>query len=92
MQAGEVLDQVLEDYVEDLKTVREIARERKLDEQVVLRVVRLIERSEFKRQQAPPGFTRSSTKAFGCSPAVALSAFASSPVTATTGPSVSLSS
>lgn len=59
-----VLDPILEDYVEDLKTVREIAQERQLEEALVLRVVRMIERSEFKRQQAPPGL-KITEKAFG---------------------------
>jgi NH3-dependent NAD+ synthetase len=60
----EVLDLVLEDYVEDLKTVKQIAKERGLDKELVLRIVRLIERSEFKRQQAPPGL-KVTEKAFG---------------------------
>jgi NAD+ synthetase len=60
----EVLDQILEDYVEDLKTVKQIAAERGFDKELVLRIVRLIERSEFKRQQAPPGL-KITEKAFG---------------------------
>jgi NAD+ synthase/NAD+ synthase (glutamine-hydrolysing) len=60
----EILDQILEDYVEDLKTVKQIAIERGLDKELVLRIVRLIERSEFKRQQAPPGL-KVTEKAFG---------------------------
>jgi NAD+ synthase/NAD+ synthase (glutamine-hydrolysing) len=60
----EVLDLILEDYVEDLKTVKQIAKERNLDKELVLRIVRLIERSEFKRQQAPPGL-KVTEKAFG---------------------------
>jgi NAD+ synthase/NAD+ synthase (glutamine-hydrolysing) len=60
----DILDQILEDYVEDLKTVKQIAAERGLDKELVLRIVRLIERSEFKRQQAPPGL-KVTEKAFG---------------------------
>jgi NAD+ synthase (glutamine-hydrolysing) len=60
----EVLDQILEDYVEDLKTVKQIASERHLEKELVLRVVRMIERSEFKRQQAPIGL-KITEKAFG---------------------------
>ncbi len=60
----EVLDQILEDYVEDLKTAKQIAQERGFDKELVLRVVRLIERSEFKRQQAAPGL-KITEKAFG---------------------------
>ena len=59
-----MLDLILEDYVEDLKTVKQIAKERNLDKELVLRIVRLIERSEFKRQQAPPSL-KISEKAFG---------------------------
>lgn len=60
----EVLDVILEDYVEDLKTVKQIAADRGFDRQLVLRVVRMIERSEFKRQQAPLGL-KVTEKAFG---------------------------
>jgi NAD+ synthetase len=60
----EVLDQILEDYVEDLKTVKQIASERGIPKDLVLRVVRMIERSEFKRQQAPIGL-KITEKAFG---------------------------
>jgi NAD+ synthase (glutamine-hydrolysing) len=60
----EVLDQILEDYVEDLRTVKEIAKERGFEKELVLRVVRMIERSEFKRQQAPIGL-KVTEKAFG---------------------------
>ncbi|HEX6881385.1 MAG TPA: NAD(+) synthase, partial [Terriglobales bacterium] len=60
----EILDQILEDYVEDLKSAEEIATSRKLDIQLVKRVVRMIELSEYKRQQAAPGI-KISEKAFG---------------------------
>ena len=60
----EVLDPILEDYVEDLKTVKQISSERRIDKDLVLRVVRMIERSEFKRQQAPIGL-KITEKAFG---------------------------
>lgn len=60
----EVLDVILEDYVEDLKTVKQISQERKLDKELVLRIVRMIERSEYKRQQAPP-VLKITEKAFG---------------------------
>ncbi len=59
-----VLDQILEDYVEDLKTVKQISKERKLDKELVLKIVRMIERSEYKRQQAPLGL-KITEKAFG---------------------------
>jgi NAD+ synthase (glutamine-hydrolysing) len=60
----EVLDLILEDYVEDLKTVKQISAERKLDKELVLKIVRMIERSEYKRQQAPLGL-KITEKAFG---------------------------
>jgi NAD+ synthase (glutamine-hydrolysing) len=59
-----VLDTILEEYVEEYKTVREIAAEHGFDEALVLRIVRMIERSEYKRQQAPLGL-KISRKAFG---------------------------
>jgi NAD+ synthetase len=64
LPAYEVLDVILEDYVEDLKTAKQIAAERGLDKELVLKIVRMIERSEYKRQQAPPGL-KISEKAFG---------------------------
>lgn len=60
----EILDQILEDYVEDLKTVKQISKERNLDKDLVLKIVRMIERSEYKRQQAPVGL-KITEKAFG---------------------------
>jgi len=60
----DVLDAVLEDYVEDLKTVKQIAAERGINKETVLKIVRLIERSEYKRQQAPMGL-KITEKAFG---------------------------
>ncbi len=60
----EVLDAVLEDYVEDAHTVERIAAERGFDIDVVRRVVRMVDRAEYKRQQAAPGI-KISPKAFG---------------------------
>ena len=60
----DILDQILEDYVEDLKSAEEIAETRKLDIELVRRVVKMIERSEYKRQQAAPGI-KITEKAFG---------------------------
>ena len=60
----EVLDRILEEYVENLKSVDEIVRLTGFDKETVCFVVRLINRSEYKRQQAAPGI-RISTKAFG---------------------------
>ena len=60
----EVLDCILEDYVEDYKTVDQIAHERGFDLTTVKQVVKMIERSEYKRQQAAP-VLKISPKAFG---------------------------
>jgi NAD+ synthase (glutamine-hydrolysing) len=60
----EVLDTILEDYIEDNKAAEEIARERKFELPLVKRIIAMIERSEYKRQQAAPGL-KISEKAFG---------------------------
>lgn len=60
----EVLDLVLEDYVEDLHPPEQIAADRGLDIDLVKKVVRMVERVEYKRQQAAPGL-KISAKAFG---------------------------
>jgi len=60
----EVLDTILEDYIEDLKTPEQIAAQRHYDLAVVRKVARMIERSEYKRQQAAPGI-KITEKAFG---------------------------
>jgi NAD+ synthase/NAD+ synthase (glutamine-hydrolysing) len=60
----EFLDAVLEDYVEDSHPAERIAAERGMDVDVVRRVIRLVDRAEYKRQQAAPGL-KISPKAFG---------------------------
>lgn len=60
----EVLDAILEDYVEDYKTADEIARTRGFDIALVRNIIKMIERSEYKRQQAAPGL-KITEKAFG---------------------------
>jgi len=60
----EVLDVILEDYVEQSHTADQIADERGFDVSLVRRVIRMVERSEYKRQQAAPGL-KISEKAFG---------------------------
>jgi NAD+ synthase/NAD+ synthase (glutamine-hydrolysing) len=60
----EVLDTILEDYIEDLKTPEQIAAERRYDLALVRKVARMVERSEYKRQQAAPGI-KITQKAFG---------------------------
>jgi NAD+ synthase (glutamine-hydrolysing) len=60
----DVLDAVLEDYVEDLHSAEQIAVDRGFDIPVVRRVIRMVDRAEYKRQQAAPGL-KISPKAFG---------------------------
>ncbi len=60
----DVLDVILEDYVEDSRSAEQIARAHNFDLDLVKRVIRLVERSEYKRQQAAPGI-KISVKAFG---------------------------
>jgi NAD+ synthetase len=60
----EILDAVLEDYVEDSHAAARIAADHGFDLKVVQRVIRLVDRAEYKRQQAAPGL-KISPKAFG---------------------------
>ena len=60
----EVLDTILEDYIEDNKTAEQIASERGYDLAVVRKIALSIERTEYKRQQAAPSL-KISEKAFG---------------------------
>jgi NAD+ synthase (glutamine-hydrolysing) len=60
----DVLDAILEDYVEDSHAAEQIARDRGFELELVRRVIRMVERAEYKRQQAAPGI-KISEKAFG---------------------------
>jgi NAD+ synthase (glutamine-hydrolysing) len=60
----EILDAILEDYVEDSHSAEKIAADRGFELDLVRRVIRMVERSEYKRQQAAPGI-KISAKAFG---------------------------
>jgi NAD+ synthase (glutamine-hydrolysing) len=60
----EVLDAVLEDYVEDAHSADRIAADHGFDIETVRRVIRMVDRAEYKRQQAAPGI-KISPKAFG---------------------------
>ena len=60
----DVLDAVLEDYVEDSHSAEQIAADRGIDIETVRRVIRMVDRAEYKRQQAAPGL-KISPKAFG---------------------------
>lgn len=59
----ETLDAILEAYVEDDRSIREIVA-LGFDEETVRRVVRMVDRNEYKRRQAAPG-VKISSKAFG---------------------------
>jgi NAD+ synthase/NAD+ synthase (glutamine-hydrolysing) len=60
----EVIDAVLEDYVEDSHPPERIAADHGFDVAVVRRVIGMVDRAEYKRQQAAPGI-KISAKAFG---------------------------
>jgi NAD+ synthase (glutamine-hydrolysing) len=60
----DVLDAILEDYVEDSHPAEQIAADRGFDLDLVRKVIRMVERSEYKRQQAAPGL-KITAKAFG---------------------------
>jgi NAD+ synthase (glutamine-hydrolysing) len=60
----ETLDAILEDYVEESHSAEQISRDHDFDLDLVKSVIRMVERNEYKRQQAAPGI-KISPKAFG---------------------------
>lgn len=60
----EVLDPILMDYVERFLSAEQIAREQKVDLALVRSVLKLVEQSEYKRQQAAP-VLKVTQKSFG---------------------------
>jgi len=60
----DVLDMILEGYVEEYKTAEQIAEEHGFDPALVRKVVKMIETAEYKRHQAAPGL-KITEKAFG---------------------------
>src|SRR6202042_759386 len=60
----EVLDPILEAYVERYESPEQIARESGIELGLVQQIVRLVERSEYKRQQAAP-VLKVTSKSFG---------------------------
>jgi NAD+ synthase (glutamine-hydrolysing) len=58
-----ILDPILESFIENDLSVDEIAQ-RGFDRDVVIRVLEMVKRNEYKRRQAPPGI-RISSRAFG---------------------------
>ncbi len=59
----DVLDRILKAYVEDLRTPEEISSHYEFPLELVRDVARMVDRSEYKRKQAPPGL-KITSKAF----------------------------
>ncbi len=59
----DVLDQILERYVQEDRSAAEIVHDG-FDPEIVARVIAMVDRSEYKRRQAPPG-VKITPKAFG---------------------------
>ncbi|HEY7335277.1 MAG TPA: NAD+ synthase [Bryobacteraceae bacterium] len=59
-----VLDPILEEYIEQMRTPRQIAERRGVPLKLVQEIVNKVDRNEYKRQQAAPGI-KVTTKAFG---------------------------
>lgn len=59
----DVLDRILKAYVEDLRTPEEISSHYEFPVALVREVARMVDRSEYKRKQAPPGL-KITSKAF----------------------------
>jgi NAD+ synthase (glutamine-hydrolysing) len=60
----DILDTILEDYIEESHSAEQIAKDRGFEIDLVRKVVRMVDRAEYKRQQAAPGI-KISAKAFG---------------------------
>jgi NAD+ synthase (glutamine-hydrolysing) len=60
----DVLDPILEAYIEQYRTPREISESMRLPLELVESIATKVDRNEYKRQQAAPGL-KVTTKAFG---------------------------
>lgn len=60
----DLLDQIIERYVERDQSADQIIEETEFDREMVLRFVQLIDRNEYKRKQAAPGL-KITSRAFG---------------------------
>jgi len=60
----DVLDAILKSYVEEDKSVQDIIRHNRFEPATVKRVIRMVDRTEYKRRQGPPGI-KITPKAFG---------------------------
>jgi NAD+ synthase (glutamine-hydrolysing) len=63
LPAYETLDPILQSYVEDERSIREMI-DAGFEEEAVRKVVEMVDRSEYKRRQAPPG-VKITPRAFG---------------------------
>lgn len=59
----DLLDAILKGYVEQDKSARELV-DSGMDKELVLRIIRMVDRNEYKRRQSPPGI-KITPKAFG---------------------------
>ena len=59
----DLLDKILKGYVEQDKSAKELVKSG-LPKEVVLRVLRMVDKNEYKRRQSPPG-VKITAKAFG---------------------------
>ena len=59
----DLLDTILQGYVEEDKSAKELIQSG-LPKDIVIRVIRMVDRNEYKRRQSPPG-VKITTKAFG---------------------------
>ena len=59
-----VLDEILELYIEEGKSLKEISSTLKTSKLIVSSIIRKVNNNEFKRRQSPPGI-KITTKAFG---------------------------
>jgi NAD+ synthase (glutamine-hydrolysing) len=60
----EVLDRILKAYIEEVRTPEEIADHYGFDLTLVRSIATRVDRSEYKRRQAPPGL-KITSRAFG---------------------------
>ena len=60
----ELLDKILQGYIEEAQTAEEIAERLKVDAALVHEIIERVNRAEYKRYQAPPGL-KVTAKSFG---------------------------
>ena len=64
LPAYETLDRIITAYVEEDRSLRDIVRQQGIDPSTARQVITMIDRSEYKRRQGPPGI-KITPKAFG---------------------------